>query len=181
MLSWIFLADGGGLPGSGDPRIAFQSLLSWIFLADPGPRSRSTPRPRCFNPCCRGSSSLTIQAAITAVNQPRFQSLLSWIFLADFHGGDGDAYIQAAFQSLLSWIFLADSTPASSRGSSGPRFNPCCRGSSSLTFMAAMATPISRRRFNPCCRGSSSLTRLRPVLGGRPVRVSILVVVDLPR
>ena len=84
-----------------------------------------------------------------------FQSLLSWIWLAEYIPKNSPE-ISIVFQSLLSWIWLAEKFAIGWRSGSGRSFNPCCRGSGSLS-------------------GSSHSHRIASA------RVSILVVVDLVR
>ncbi len=63
----------------------------------------------------------------------RFQSLLSWISLADSLKLDPGSNTVVVFQSLLSWISLADTAEEISERIEQLGFNPCCRGSRSLT------------------------------------------------
>ena len=93
---------------------------------------------RCFNPCCRGSGSLT---SIEQVSRE----------------------LQKVFQSLLSWIGRVND-PGHRPGTISTCFNPCCRGSGSRhPSFSASVLPLDPG-FNPCCRGSGSRDRGRPAL-----------------
>ncbi len=205
MLSWICLSDHASKK-LGVPLSLFQSLLSWICLSDGGVGAGAAPRHSCFNPCCRGSASLTTPPHRSPTRSPsRFQSLLSWICLSDLTLAEW-APVQAwmfqsllswiclsdrgrrestgaasdRFQSLLSWICLSDRTRSFGTISRRSRFNPCCRGSASLTPCSPPPRARIRTGFNPCCRGSASLTERDHAALPGPRNVSILVVVDLP-
>ena len=59
LLSWIKLANIGCRRRVRPSARRFQSLLSWIKLANAKSARPRRRNPRCFNPCCHGSSSPT--------------------------------------------------------------------------------------------------------------------------
>ena len=155
----------------------FQSLLSWICLSD-----RVSPRRIVVAPGFQSLLSWICLSDATTKKDARrvgeFQSLLSWICLSDAASTPTDRD-PSLFQSLLSWICLSDLSVAVVMIGPSRCFNPCCRGSASLTT-PRKSWVYRFHCFNPCCRGSASLTAASGPGRRRATRVSILVVVDLP-
>ena len=87
-----------------------------------------------FNPCCPGSASSTAPFALPVQDAPLFQSLLSWIGLLHL-AGDGP---QSA-PDAVSILVVLDRPPQQA---------------------VAVRPQVFRHRFNPCCPGSASSTWL---------------------